>query len=129
MTKSTKKQLMAIASFACVLHCIIAPFLVISAPMIGHLFDNMLVEIFVLIFSISCGIAIVYNGYCNHKKKHSMILFFIGALFWGINSLIEEIAHTEVHAPLLIIGTILVLLAYRINHNHKKNCCSLEDHH
>lgn len=129
MTESTKKRIITLASFACVLHCIIAPFLVLAAPMIGHFFENLLVEITVLLVSIACGIAIIYNGYCNHKKKHSLILFIIGAVFWGLNTLTEHLTHQDLHAELLLIGTILVLLAYRINHKHKKDCCSSEHHH
>lgn len=129
MTESTKNKLMTFASFTCIIHCILAPFIVMAAPMIGHMFKNILIEVSLLIISIACGIAIIYNGYCNHKKKHSLILFIIGAAFWGLNSLLEHLTNTHLHSELLMIGTILVLIAYRINHKHKKKCCSSNHHH
>ena len=121
MSESTKSKLITFASFTCVIHCIIAPFLVMAAPMLGHIFENIFIEIAVLVVSIACGIAIIYNGYCTHKKKHSIILFLIGASFWGLNTLLEAVTNMHLHSELLIIGTILVLIAYRINHNQKRN--------
>ncbi len=128
MSKSTKNKLMTFASFACVLHCILAPFIVMAAPMLGHLFENIFVEIALLIISITCGIMIVYNGYCTHKRKHSAILFIIGVSFWGINTIIELMTDLHINLELLIIGTIIVLIAYKINHNDLKKCCASDDH-
>ena len=127
MTKSTKQRLMKLASFACVLHCIIAPFLVISAPVLGHLFENVWIELSVLIISIGCGMAIIYNGYCTHKKKHAAVLFVIGAIFWGINTLLEKLTDMHLHFELLIVGAIFVLISYKVNHDHSKTCCT-HDH-
>ena len=68
MNPSTKDKLTKLASFTCVLHCIIAPFIVMAAPTIGHAFENIWIELGALIASIGFGIAIIYNGYCTHKK-------------------------------------------------------------
>ena len=128
MTKPTKQRLLKIASFACVLHCIIAPFLVIGAPLLGHIFENLWVELSILILSFACGMAIIYNGYCNHKKKHASILFIIGATFWGLNALLEKLTEMHLHFELLIIGAIFVLISFKVNHDHSKNCCTHHHH-
>lgn len=129
MGDSTKNKWMTFVSFTCVIHCVVAPFLVMATPMLGHIFENIFIEIAVLLVSIACGIGIIYNGYCTHKKKHAIILFFLGASFWGLNTLLEAVTNMHLHSELLIIGTILVLVAYRINHKHKKKCCSSDHHH
>jgi len=128
MTESTKEKLITIASFTCVLHCIIVPFLVMGAPLLGNFFENIFVELGILLFSIACGIAIIYNGYCKHKKKHAGIIFLIGISFWGMHTLIELLTHWHLDIELLTAGTILVLIAYRINHKQTKSCCTTHHH-
>ena len=124
MTELTKEKITKIASLACVLHCLIAPIIIISAPTLGHAFHNPAIEIGIFVTSIIFGISVIYNGYCNHKKKHAGILFFFGACFWVANAAAELIFHTHFHFELLIIGTILVLISYKINHDHSKPCCT-----
>ena len=127
MTQSTKLNLTKIASLACVVHCILAPFLVMAAPLFGHVFHNPFMEFGIVIFSILSGIAIIYSGYCNHKKKHAAIVFFVGVSFWIANAILETIYQTHFHLELLSLGTLFVLIAYKINHDQAKPCCT--DHH
>jgi hypothetical protein len=124
---STKTTLTKIVSMACVLHCLVAPFLMVAAPAIGHAFELPVVKLGVFIISIFCGISIIYTGYCTHKKKHSAILFAIGALFWTINALFEAYSLLHMHIELLIIGSIFVAISYKINHKHSK-CCTHPHH-
>ena len=128
MNPLTKKKLTKIASFTCVLHCIIAPFIVMAAPTLGHALENIWLELIALIVSLGFGIGIIYSGYCTHKKKHAAILFAIGAFFWLINLAIETITHHHIELELLAIGTIFILISYRINHTHDNECCTLKDH-
>jgi hypothetical protein len=108
-------------SIACLLHCILTPLVIIVSPFIGHFLENLIVEISLLILSILCGIFIVYNGYCIHKKKHCILLFSTGAFLWIIHSLFEfkEIFGAKIY---FTIGTIFVLASYYINHRLIK-CC------
>jgi len=108
-------------SLACVIHCVLTPFIIIISPFIGHYFENILVEISLLIVSILCGVFVIYSGYCTHKKKHCILLFSMGAFLWAIHSLFEfkEIFGAKLYFTL---GTILVLISYYINHRLIK-CC------
>ncbi|MEK9728270.1 MAG: MerC domain-containing protein [Candidatus Margulisiibacteriota bacterium] len=128
MTELTKQKITKIASFACVLHCLIAPIFIILAPTIGHTFHNPIIEMGIFLISILFGLSIIYSGYCNHKKKHAAILFFFGACFWLANSIAELVFKTHFHFELLIIGTILVLVSYKVNHDQKKTCCTNHHH-
>ena len=122
----TKHKLAAIGSFACIVHCIGLPFLVMASPLVGHILENIWIELGVLAFSILCGVFIIYQGYCNHKKKHAAVLFALGACFWLANTAIELYIDAHLHFELLIVGTIFILIAYRVNHRQSKTCC---DHH
>jgi len=124
MNPKTKDNLTKLASFTCVLHCIVAPFIVMAAPTIGHAFENIWIELGALIASIGFGIAIIYNGYCTHKKKHASILFGIGALFWSTNLLIETLTNWHAHIELLVVGTLFISVSYKINHTHSSHCCT-----
>ena len=76
-------------SLACVIHCVLTPIIIITSPFIGHFFENIIVEISLLILSILCGVFIIYSGYCTHKKKHCILLFSMGAFLWAIHSFFE----------------------------------------
>jgi hypothetical protein len=124
MTESNKKKLTKIASFACVLHCLIAPMLVIISPSLGHLFHNPIIETSIFLISLVFGMAIIYNGYCTHKKYHAALLFFIGACFWLANTIMELFFHAHFHIEFLLIGALFVLVSYKINHDHRNPCCT-----
>tara|TARA_A100001015_G_C15039534_1_gene738676 strand:- start:405 stop:788 length:384 start_codon:yes stop_codon:yes gene_type:complete len=124
------KKLVYVGSLLCVIHCILTLFIITAAPFLGHYLDNSFVEISLLLLSIMFGLFIVYNGYCQHKKKHGLILFFFGALLWVLHSLFEfkELVGTKVY---LVFGTIFVLLAGVINHRlircTPSDCCDPSD--
>ena len=61
-------------SFACVIHCIGLPILIMVVPTFAHSLENPLLELGLLILSIIIGSFIVYQGYCKHKKG---MFFFI----------------------------------------------------
>ena len=114
MSKKTTNY-MHIASMACVVHCILTPFLIVFAPFIGHYFENLFLEISLLTFSILCGVFIVYKGYRNHKKQHCMILFSLGAALWIVHTVFElkDIFGAKLY---FLLGTILVIMSYFLNH-------------
>ena len=124
MDSNKRSAFFHFASLACVVHCIVTPLIVLAAPFIGHFFENLLLEISLLVISIICGVVIVYNGYCRHKKKHILPLFSIGAILWIAHSVFEfkEIFGAKIY---LTIGTILVILTYYLNHRYLK-CCPAE---
>ena len=114
MSKKTTNY-MHIASMACVVHCILTPLLIVFAPFIGRYFENLFLEISLLIISILCGIFIVYKGYCNHKKQHYMILFSLGAALWIVHTAFElkDIFGAKLY---FLLGTFLVIMSYYLNH-------------
>lgn len=121
MSKEEKLKLIQFTSFACVIHCVITPILILVAPFLGHLFENIIVEFGLLILSIICGIFIVYNGYGMHRKKYCIILFSFGALLWILHSLFEikDIFDAKIY---FTIGTFIVLISYYFNHRLIKSC-------
>lgn len=124
--KIEKQHIISIASFACVLHCIITPLVILIAPILGNYINNSVVEISVLIISIGLGIYNIYFGYCLHQKKHIFTLFLIGALFWICHYVFE---HYNLSGGLgmLVLGTCLVLISYRVNHRYLKCCSTCSD--
>jgi hypothetical protein len=127
MKKKFKKHIIAsIASFACVIHCIITPLVILITPILGNVFTNSIVEISLLIISIGLGIYTIYFGYCRHRKKHTFTLFLMGTLFWICHYVFE---HYDISGELAMLGlgTCFVLISYRINHHYLK-CCSTCSH-
>jgi TRAP-type uncharacterized transport system fused permease subunit len=126
---SSKSRFLTVTSFACALHCLIAPFLIIVAPSIGSFFHNTFIEFAILGLSILTGTIIIYKGYCTHKKKHAASLFIIGIGVWLLHALWEYLFDYHGHAIFLIIGTIFILISYQINHRHMAPPCCTHHHH
>ena len=112
-------------SLVCVVHCILTPIIIIFAPFLGHAFHSFWVEVAILGFAIVCGIFVMYQGFCKHKKKHGILIFIIGIVNWILHSIVERL-HIEWLAPiLLLVGTVFVLISYYLNHQYLK-CCPAE---
>jgi hypothetical protein len=113
-----------VASLACVIHCFLTPILIIFLPFLAHYSENHLIEFGLLGLSIVCGLFIIYKGYCTHKKGHGAILFVFGACLWITHSFFE--LHNIVGAKIyFLVGTLLVIASYLINHRLIK-CCPKE---
>jgi hypothetical protein len=111
-----------IASLTCVVHCIIAPFIVIFSPLIGSIFHSHIVEILFLAVSLGCGFFVISKGYCLHKRKHIVFLYILGAIFWILHFLLN---HYHVHPSksiFLLLGSLFVIGSYYFNHKLLK-CC------
>lgn len=117
-----KESIAHIASLTCFVHCIIAPFLIVLSPVVGHAFHNHVVELSILLFSLICGIFVISQGYCQHKRKHIVFLYSLGAFFWILHSAFDyfHIHHGE--QLLLLIGSLFVIGSYYFNHKLLK-CC------
>ena len=120
-TKQKSHIALKIASFSCIIHCILTPFILLMAPALGSLFENHLIELGLLIFSILCGSYIVYSGFCQHKRRHSLFLYSAGVCLWLIHSMLED-NHDGHISFYLLGGTALILVAYFINHYYIKKC-------
>ena len=107
-----------ILTFSCAVHCLLLPFLVVSFPLIGHIYDLHFIELPLLLSSILIGCFITYKGYCKHKKQHTLVLFLIGALFW-LAHMVLEVFHIHSSEFLLIgFGSVFVLGSYFLNHRY-----------
>ena len=109
-----------IGSFACLIHCLITPFILVFAPSLGSLFTNHTIEIGLLIGAIICGTFVVVKGYCTHKKIHCILLFALGALTWLSHIILHDILHFSSELPFIISGSVFVATSYYINHVHTK---------
>ncbi|MEK9657265.1 MAG: MerC domain-containing protein [bacterium] len=130
ITPKPQINAMHIASMACAIHCIATPFLIVLAPLLGAIMHNIWMEVSLLLGSIFCGISIIYNGYCKHKKAHAGLLFLMGSILWGLHSVLNCQACQQGCGSFLYlgIGTICVLSSYYMNHYYLK-CCPSEGCH
>jgi len=117
-----KRTLFEIASFGCVLHCLFVPIIVLFIPFLGSFLQNIFFELLIFSTSIVCGIAIIYSGYCQHKRRHVFALFLLGVIFWLAHLLFEIFEFLEVGLSLLLIGSLFVLISYYFNFQYLKRC-------
>jgi len=124
MNRIKKQNLISFASFTCTVHCIATPLLMVFFPFLGKQFNNHQIEIVLLLASIACGTYIVSNGYCKHKKAHSIFLFTLGAFLWISHLFFNSIFAFNTEFILLSLGSSCVVISYIINHKFLKCCPS-----
>ena len=128
-TTKTEKLVTKIAhwmSFGCFIHCILTPVLILALPVASRGLHNHSLEAGLFIVSIASGIWVIYSGYCQHKKQHSVFIFFLGAVAWVLH-LLSGHSHAEDYANLLlIIGAVFVVSSYITNHYFLR-CCQDAD--
>ena len=114
-------RIATIASFSCLIHCIVTPIIILIAPFLGHVVENPMIELSLLAVSILCGVFIVHSGYCQHKKSHSLYLFGAGVCLWLLHTATEHLG-IEGGKLFLVAGSLFVVGSYIINHKYLK-CC------
>ena len=117
-----KQTVVQFASFACAIHCLILPLLVVFIPYLGLFTENPLIELILLITSIACGSWIIYSGYCVHKRLSGGVLFVCGGAFWIVHVAVEHLTRLHLGNVLMIVGTCCVLGAYYINTRSIRSC-------
>lgn len=123
-------SLLSAISFACAIHCILTPFLLMFVPFLGHYFDNIWIEILLLSLSITSGTWVIFKGYRTHKKTLNLFLFGSGSCLWLIHFLIEHSGLAGATFP-LAMGSLLILYSFYMNHtllsqnkDDNKKCCT-----
>ena len=118
-------------SFACVIHCLCMPLMLLFFPLLGASCLDPAIEFTLVSVSILCGLWVIQNGYCVHKKRHAFILFTCGAILWLSHAFLEAF-HIHTDATLIVLGSLLVILSYITNHRLLQccptTCCSGHSH-
>ncbi|MFI4861407.1 MAG: MerC domain-containing protein [Phycisphaerales bacterium JB063] len=57
------------ASFACVIHCLVAPFLLLLLPTVGSVWADPWVHWVLAVFVLPLALLVIYRGYRRHGKR------------------------------------------------------------
>jgi len=102
------------ASFLCVVHCLVTPFLITALPALAateHQTHSMF-AIMILLF----GLLAFIPGYRKHQKKSIPAIGITGAFMIILAAELPEIAHAEmIETTLVIIGGITLISAHLRN--------------
>lgn len=116
-----KENLLVVLSLSCSIHCILTPLLISLSPFFSKFLEIHELEIALISLSITCGLYIMYAGYCKHNKNRGLCLFCLGALIWISSFFIESIFSYDAELILIISGSIFVIISYIINHKFLKS--------
>lgn len=117
------------SSIFCFIHCLITPLIIIFLPSLGRFFDNHIIELALFLVAAVCGLFVLIQGYCVHKKYLSLLLFGIGMILWFLHPLFEHIFHFHADFVFIIIGAMFVWGSYILNHRSVRCCdkgCNLQ---
>ena len=118
-----KHQRLQFLSLACAIHCILTPLFICCVPYFGHIIHNPILEVCIMTASVFCGILVIHNGYCTHRKSKTIFLFTIGVILWFVHLGLELLHIHGLELYILILGSCFVVGSYYSNHKLLK-CCS-----
>jgi hypothetical protein len=119
------------ASFICAIHCTLMPIFMTFFPLLGiSMFADENLELILLLVSGFSGILTMCFGYKRHKSIKASMYFYVGfGLVALIHTLHEHLNKSNyVFNLLLIIGSILIIYAYKINKGLCESCKLCKNH-
>jgi hypothetical protein len=82
-------------SILCAIHCVITPFLIISVPALGELFESKIFHATLILLVVFSFYQSVYKHYKLHGSKLTLGLGFIGFVLILVNYVSELFAHSH----------------------------------
>lgn len=114
-------------SMACVLHCLLAPIVLLILPISKNvLFNENIHKVLLLLMIIICGAAFI-KGVLKHKKVNILVFFFIGVLIQICGLVLHDIKILDVislEILLTFIGSMMIIYGHFLNINNLKNISS-----
>lgn len=111
-------------SFACAIHCMAFPLIVLIAPLTGvAFFENEILENLSLVVSILIAAFSLFSGFKTHRKFQLIVLFLLAILILvGSNMFIPTLFKpwTDALGAFSIATTLFWNL--KLTHTHQENC-------
>jgi hypothetical protein len=108
MYKSKWDRVGIFASFACMLHCLLFPFILLALPYtISYFINSLYMEISLVLLSSIAATSVFYTGYQKHRRVPVLIIMILGLVllissFFFISR--YEIMLKSLGACFLIVG-------------------------
>ena len=115
-----------VISFACIVHCLFFPALLILLPTLLSSINNELVHIFLLVFIYPISIYAIYFGFKVHHKKALLVQGILGIFLLTIAVFMHDIRLLgfELEVIFTIFGALV--LAHAHFKNYRSNMISFK---
>ena len=115
-----------VISFACIVHCVFFPALLILLPTLLSSINNELVHIFLLVFIYPISIYAIYSGFKVHHKKALLLQGILGIFLLTIAVFMHDISLLgfELEVIFTIFGALV--LAHAHFKNYRSNMISFK---
>lgn len=88
------------ASFACVVHCLVAPFLLLLLPTLGSVWADPWVHWLLAMLVLPLALLVIYRGYRRHGRRWVMVAAYCGVVMVSAGLVAPYISDRPlVHAP------------------------------
>lgn len=103
-------------SSLCAIHCLLAPILVLSVPVLGQAFEQPWIHLLLAVFVVPVGLFAFYTGYGHHHKKGLTSLGVAGLALVCVG-LLAPISGVNFlgHDVITIIGSFCLVIAHILN--------------
>lgn len=114
----------AAISWLCAVHCIVLPLFVSVLPLLGlgFLLSETSEIVFISVSVVVAMLSFIPAYFREHRKLHSIFLFFGGFGFILLARFVEEGIWYRI--PVLIVGAVLITAAHLINRRLCRSCNS-----
>ena len=80
-----------VASLACAIHCMAAPFLLLLSPAVGLAWSHPSVHWIMAALVLPLALVVVHRGYKRHKRRSALIAVWLGSAFILAGLLLPEV--------------------------------------
>ncbi len=110
----------------CAVHCLAMPFLITLLPFMGQQFQAIhQFEIYIILTSFVLAFVLLYKDFRRHKNETPLKLVALSLLIKSI----EWFGNLEKYETYFsLIMAILIIIAYYLNWQHKKQCACHHGH-
>jgi hypothetical protein len=110
------------ASLLCVIHCLLTPVLVLSAPIVGHALSELWFHLLILVVVYPVAMWALWRGYRLHRKKITLKFGALGLLLVGASTFAGGTHRTWWMTFTMILGGLSLITAHTLNLSACRTC-------
>ncbi len=117
-------QIGTFLSFLCLIHCVLTPFVVLSLPILARYYlANPLIHLALALAIVPVGLWSFYRGYSHHASTKPLVLGIPGIFLVSATPYLVHVQGFDLpESGLVIIGSIFLIIAHRINRRSCQKC-------
>ncbi len=94
-----------VASVACMVHCLVAPFLLLLLPAAGSIWAHPAAHWVLAVLVLPLAVMTVWRGYLHHRRRLALVAAAVGAALIVVGLVLPHVGGTEASVASTFVGS------------------------